>query len=270
MLKQIKQYLKEKGVKRPLQVVPSRMLYPFGIETQYSTAIVKLLRPMKVLVKEYLIPQITKWKNEYKKDDWSDDITTTIEGIEFRYFEQTNTEQLVLPYAEKTDKFNKKQFDKQTKSMIGINPLTAEPWLQSLEASWVRENVILIKSISTEYFKDIEGVVRRGVQSGTITKDIAEEIGARFKVSKNKAKLIARDQVCKYNGYLTKERSTDIGLTHFIWTNSNDGNRVRPQHRNATGYGGNKYSWKLGADGDFPGTPIQCRCVAINDYSIFF
>lgn len=253
---------------------PTPMLYPRGIEKQYTIALNKLITPLFQFTREFIFPQINNFKQQFeidtRRDNYSEDISAVIEGVQIQYATEVkvrNAEELATEFAIKTEGFNKNQFNRQVKSILGISPLMAEPWLIPLRDSWVKENVSLIRSISDTYFTQIEGIIRRGVESGISTRDIVKDLTYRFGVTRRRAKLIARDQIGKYNGNLTRNRSQDLGVTHFIWRTAKD-ERVRDIDSNNEG---KLFSWKKGdSQNTFPGGKVQCRCTAENDYSIFF
>jgi SPP1 gp7 family putative phage head morphogenesis protein len=80
----------------------------------------------------------------------------------------------------------------------------------------------------------------------------------QFDFTRNRARLIARDQVGKLYGQINAARQQAIGVTHFVWQTSND-ERVRDEHEERNG---KTYSYANPPDGELPGQPIQCRCVA--------
>jgi len=123
--------------------------------------------------------------------------------------------------------------------------------------SFAKENVALIKSIRVKSVTDIEGVIFRGVRSGRRSEDIAREIKKKYSVTNNRAKLIARDQVGKFNGQLTRLRQLDAGVRAFKWSTAAD-ERVRPRHAMLEG---RVFNWHEPPDVGFPGEPIQCRCI---------
>ncbi len=270
-----KQRMENAGITKPQKAVPTAMRHPAGIEREYAQELRKWIRPLRKLTVEILYPIITELKETYeietgKRDSYSDDIDNVMFRLETSWIDLNTTredpEQLAFSFAKKTEKHNKKSFDRQVKSITGINPIVAEPWLETVRDSFVAENVSLIKSIPEEYFRKVEGVVRRGVEAGRSTQSIRDRLQKQFNLSVNRANLIARDQIGKYNGQLTRERSTDLGLKKFVWVTAGDA-RVRTAHR---ALNGKSFTWKRGADGLFPGMDIQCRCIAENDFSDFF
>lgn len=143
---------------------------------------------------------------------------------------------------------------------IGVDPYRGEPWLVPLRDNWVAENTRLIKTIPDRYLGDVEGVIRRGVSQGLSSKDLAKQIQDRFKVSESRAKLIATDQIGKANSQLTEYRQKDLGVSAYIWQDSDDA-RVRPTH---AAMDGKKVEWSKppASTGGHAGQAIRCRCWA--------
>lgn len=127
----------------------------------------------------------------------------------------------------------------------------------------IGENVSLIKSISSEYFTDIEGMVMRSVSAGRDVGALAAEIEHTYGVTKRRAALISRDQNAKSTANVTRARQQQIGITRAIWVHSRGGRHPRPSHVAANG---RKYLIAEGCEIDgekiFPGTKINCKCVS--------
>lgn len=78
----------------------------------------------------------------------------------------------------------------------------------------------------------------------------------------NRASLIADDQTAKINSRLSKYRFELADVEEYEWSNSRD-EKVRKLHISINGI---IYRWDqpTGAEnGDIPGVPIRCRCVAL-------
>ncbi len=164
---------------------------------------------------------------------------------------------IVAKIAFQTQIFNKKQWQKITKAVFGVDVFYDEPWLQAEMLSFANTNVALIKSIRVKSVSDIERITYEGVRSGRRAEDIAVDIRKQYGVTRNRAKLIARDQVSKFNGQLTRLRQMDAGVNTFRWSTAGD-RRVRPQHDLLEG---RVFSWNDPPSIGFPGEPIQCRCI---------
>lgn len=199
----------------------------------------------------------------FKTDDFVDDIEASVENIRFRFGEVYSDEEIAIlteRFADRTEKFNAKELNKNFFKVLGINPITTDPFLRAESKLFTKQNVSLIKSIPEQYFTQIEGIVSRGAQQGILLKDLKKQVQSRFKVTENRAKLIARDQVSKFNGQLTKIRQEKAGIKKYIWSTSGD-ERVRDSH---AAKDGRTYSWDSPpADTGHPSEDINCRCVAI-------
>jgi SPP1 gp7 family putative phage head morphogenesis protein len=168
------------------------------------------------------------------------------------------------------------------KSLLGINPLMRDVGLAAREEVFRATNVALIQSIASQFFGEVEGIVGRGLVSGTRPETMGEQIAGRFGVSQTRGRLIARDQIAKVHGQLDSARQQDLGITRYRWLSAQD-ERVRPDAKaqargadpedEATSHrarDGKVYEWaNPPGDPDDPsvgGHPgfgsINCRCVA--------
>lgn len=134
----------------------------------------------------------------------------------------------------------------------------------AFEAS-LAENVGLIRSIPQQYLREVEGIVMRNYAAGRDVKSMAREIRGRFKVTSNRAWLIARDQSNKANSVVQKARMMELGITEAIWMHSYAGREPRPTHEAM-----NNKRYKI-AEGMYdsavkynvwPGSLINCRCLS--------
>lgn len=162
--------------------------------------------------------------------------------------------------------FNRRQFGQQMKIAIGIDPFVADPNLAAQIDAFVADNVALIKSLKADQLSRVEGIVLRGLRSGTRVETLRKEIQESFGISRRRAELIATDQVNKLNAELTRSRQQQVGITEYTWSTSRD-ERVRPGHRELQG---TVQKWskppitnpKTGGRAH-PGGDPRCRCQAI-------
>lgn len=128
------------------------------------------------------------------------------------------------------------------------------------------ENVSLIKSISSQYFTEVEGLVMRSASAGRDLGTMAKALEARYGVTKRRAALIAKDQNNKASANFTRVRQIEAGITHAKWRHSAGGKKPRPTHVKNNGklYDVTK-GWFDPAVNEwiFPGQLINCRCVSI-------
>lgn len=130
----------------------------------------------------------------------------------------------------------------------------------------VHANVSLIKSIPSQYFDQVEGIVMRGVQTGRDVGQVTKDLEGRLGVTKRRAAFIALDQNNKATAAFNKVRLTEVGITEAIWMHSGGGREPRPTHLKA-GREGTRYTisegWLDPAVGKHiqPGELIHCKCV---------
>lgn len=170
-------------------------------------------------------------------------------------------------------RWNGRKYDTKLGRALGLAPGTVapaertdaiDPDLESeILQSWIRENVALIKGASQEQIARITAATFRAQRAGTRAADLQTEISAILRAGDNRARLIARDQLGKFNGQVERLKQSDAGIDGFIWRDSND-ERVRPRHRVLDGQ---RFPWRRPPPEGVPGQPVQCRCQAEPDLS---
>lgn len=143
-----------------------------------------------------------------------------------------------------------------------------EPWLRESLKAFSENNVTLIKSNNIQFLDQSQELIYRSMQAGERHEAIASKLFSRqkdnlgrmsvYRKAETRAAVIARDQVSKLNGNLTRMRQENTGVRYYIWRTAGDG-RVRPAHRSLAN---KRYSWKKGAGGLHPGEDVMCRCYA--------
>lgn len=230
---------------------------------------------MRALVEGSTIPEIPQFLRYIGQDSAlsQDGLGTTIIRAFFRLLftrlflqlPDARTKSLVGIIGVAVDKHQKAQFTRQLRQSIGINVVGSETKVKPTLERFAKTNSKLIKSIKTDYIKQVEQVVTEAVVSGMRAETLEKSIRERGEVSESRAKLIARDQVGKLTGQLDKVRQQGLGLTGYIWQTVND-NRVRDLHESRQGV---SFSWddppRKTPDDGAPGEPINCRCYAEPD-----
>lgn len=156
-----------------------------------------------------------------------------------------------------------KQFLANAKRALGVDlsAVVREEDLEDLMATAAVRNASLIKGLSDETVKRIANTVTTAVLTGTPARVLRKTIAADFGISDRRAKVIARDQIAKYNSDLNRFRDLQAGINKYRWRTSQD-ERVRPLHRSLDGkiYA---YGEPTGAENGLPpGQPVLCRCIA--------
>ncbi|MBA2057336.1 minor capsid protein [Psychrobacter cryohalolentis] len=148
-----------------------------------------------------------------------------------------------------------------SKTGIDFSGLMSDEVLQEAVDEAVAANIALINSIPQQYLDRVEQAVMASLQAGTLNTTLADELLKIEGVTKNRAKLIARDQLGKINSRLSQIRQQSLGITHYFWSTSHD-ERVRDRHNR---WDGDRIAWDTPTMDGHPGQPIQCRCTAIPD-----
>lgn len=259
-----------------------RMLLPFAPERMYEKELNKQVSNLIRLTRENIYPILPRIEEEaellrpktdsIRLDDFSETIVKTIESTRIG-FERLFTDKTKARLAQDTafivSNFNRKQITKVLRKMLGVDVFFGDPSLEAETGAFVESNVSLIKSIDQRYFNEVQEIVFRGARQGLRHEEIKKQIISRFSVTRNRAKLIARDQINKFNGQLTQLRQQSVGVKKYIWRTSLD-ERVRgnpvgrfpgavPSHWDREG---KEFSWDKPPSDGHPGEPVQCRCYA--------
>lgn len=165
-------------------------------------------------------------------------------------------EDLAERFANRTSDHNRAQIQRQVKAALGIDPFIADRKLRSTLENFTVENVSLIKDIPEKVIADLEKSITRAFASGTLRQDLEEELTQKFGFAEDRARLIARDQIGKLNGQLSRQRNTELGCKRYIWRTMND-DRVRDEHDDREG---KVFFYDDPPEGGHPGDDVQCRC----------
>lgn len=143
-------------------------------------------------------------------------------------------------------------------SGLGIDAYRAEPWLDDMQSAWVSNNTDLIKSIPVQMNDRIKQLVKNAVVNGESASSLTDKIQAEYGNARNRAELIAIDQIQKGNAALAEQRQRDTGVTSYIWRGTMDA-RERATHKAREG---KTFEWDNPPPDGHPGQPVRCRCFA--------
>ncbi len=219
---------------------------------------------------------------EYILDVWSAIAQQVIESLQLEMTKDTNVAINFLDeIGQSTAHENLQAWHRITKQIVGVPGAAYQPWVSDYIASWVNTNTQLIKTLQANTIKNVELTINTAIKENRSIVNIKKElIEKNLAKSKSHAELLARDQVGKFNAELTKARQESIGVSIYIWNDSDD-DRVRPKHSvmdglycnwdDSTVYadtlqGALAGKWKsrssIGGVEKHPGMDYQCRCWA--------
>ncbi len=154
----------------------------------------------------------------------------------------------------------KKLLAKQSAASIGVDitPLLTDPKKAAQVEAFVHENVSLIKSLGSNTLDELEKLITRGFADGKRASALGAEIETRWGIAERHARLIARDQIGKLNGQITRSRHEELGIAQFRWITMKDP-KVRPRHQPMEA---KVFAYKgEGAPPFYPGQEVCCRCL---------
>ena len=271
----------KKVIKQPK--MPQVWRHPLADEVAYAVQIGRIVQEFTAIVNTELLRYPT-WarqdglKTDAFADDW-DKVMKALRDHQKKTFEQGDgaaTYAMVSNVGQNAADFNFKEWSKQLSALAGQPYFPAgEGWVSQTVGTWSDLNFELIRSLTDDYIKKVNTTVVNAVTEGTNYRDLTKQIMAvNQNMTRARAKLIARDQIGKLNGTLTKRRQSDAGVEDYTWKTAND-ERVRSRHKNMQG---KTCEWKdaskvksgtVWADrsattmpSGHPGYEIQCRCYA--------
>lgn len=243
---------------------PKQWRYPLGDEQDYLRALRTQAEAAILSVERHVIPVLDLVLRQ-------DDLRNTPEGDE-GWFESLRrafmdalgaaavadgkARGLAALVAQRVEKYNKEQFHRLLRRAYGVDVFKAEPGLARVLRPWEAENIGLIKSIPEQYLDTLHGRVVAAVRKGTSLREMTRQIRDTYHLPRNRAELIARDQIGKLNGDLTRYRQTNIGVEEYDWHGVMD-EREREEH---VAREGKRFRWDTPPPDGHPGHAIRCRC----------
>lgn len=266
---------------RPPARLP-RLLPPERLTVQYRRDLESIVKYTKEQIDKRIVPLLAGAVAHYarvRKDAAGDDfawfqtdLPTLAEELEKvriqvgEEYTQDEIKRLARLTGRSVAEWNEKQMNGQLRSIAEIDLFGNEPWLAREMGGFLSENVGLISSISDEYLGQVGKILATAIRSGQRADAIADELSDRYDVSLNRAKVISRDQIGKFNGQLTELRQKDLGIEGYTWRGVGDA-RERDTHvlLNNT-----KHTWDDPPMVGHPGEDILCRCWAEPDLAKFY
>lgn len=256
------------GRRRPRRRPARRQQFPRGERLAFQRAILEILAEVEERIARDILPSLERFADQQRQLDPStrldspiDEIQTLIEPLRSEILSGQFVARIRPPVGrmvEGVSTFNRRELNSIFENTLGVGLPPFEPFLADTLSAAASENVRRVTGLVTEQFDQLENTISSGFRRGLRHTEIAKTIEEQLGVTRNRARLIARDQVASLNGELTRQRQTNMGVTEYIWRTSGD-ERVRPSHEALEG---RRFRWDEPPDEGHPGEPINCRCVA--------
>lgn len=151
---------------------------------------------------------------------------------------------------------------------LTINSPLVPAALTDVVTASIAENVSLIKSIPSQYFKDVTGAVMRSITSGEGLYDLLPQIQKYEGITARRAELIAYDQTRKAYSSVNAAKLDRLGVKKFEWLHTGGSREPRESHMKMDGriftFANLQAEQEaLGIpkeDRGLPGYPVNCRC----------
>lgn len=204
--------------------------YPKIEEAKYKRLLLTYVRDIKSIVSANLLPKLNR-----RNDDIIDELAEIFDLLDTQIGLQTlivirQMDFLIRAISLTLIKRARSILPRSSKieEIIRINnPLSSE--IEETIKSTLLVNVSLIKSIPEKLLGDMRILIDLAYKEGWSITKLTEEINGKFEVSKNRARLIARDQIGKLSSSINKIEQLSLGITEYIWSTSHD-DRVRLTH----------------------------------------
>jgi SPP1 gp7 family putative phage head morphogenesis protein len=283
------------GIKRRKNVRIPEQRFPRRVQIQYAASLQKYQDMVNEWIEELVLTQLGVLVPErvdgfFRRDsaaigaspnntaisrfDIDDDVVDRVmQQLRGRLRLEVDLEPDINKAGQEVSAWQKREFDNQIQTASGapvagprlpaINIAASEPGLAAQLQEFLRSNTRLITKMTNNQLDEVETIIRNGRRRGLRVEVLRKQIADRMDITKNRAYLIARDQVNKLNGELNQMRQESVGIEEYVWRTSQD-ERVRPRHRELDG---TKQKWndppQLRADfSGHPGEDFQCRCFA--------
>lgn len=159
----------------------------------------------------------------------------------------------------------------QKQTGLGLSGLVADDAVKEAIDVAKEANIALINSIPQQYLDRLEQAVTNAIQIGASSP--LDEIDAAMddilRITKNRAKLIASDQLGKITVAISRAKQAALGITHYTWVTMRDRSvRGNPKATYRSFYSHYKrdnkvFAWNNPPPDGHPSFPINCRCLAI-------
>lgn len=270
MLNQLKPLIQQQSKSKRGRKAKAKPIRPSRkLELDYTRALLAIVDDMHTEVVKALMPLIEQPSigdgkrivNDGLFSDFKSAFSKTVDTIKAKVsgIAETLAKTVVSKQGQQSDSQLSDMILRQTG--IDFSGLMSDEALGDAFDEAVSANIALINSLPQQYLDRIEFAVMASLQAGTLNATLADDLLKIEGITKNRAKLIARDQLGKINSRLSQLRQQSLGITHYYWSTSLD-ERVRNKH---AGWEGDLIAWDNPPPDGHPGQAIQCRCTAIPD-----
>ena len=151
------------------------------LEASHAARVRTLLEPLREIVDEQLLPNLETFVSESqtRTDDATDIISAVFGRVRVAFaarFSKTLTERELERSADQVAAAGRDVHRRQLRTVLGVDPIQAEPWLERETNAFVAENASLITTLPDEAIADVEQMVFREGRRGASVTEIRRKI----------------------------------------------------------------------------------------------
>lgn len=252
--------------------------HPNGIEREYAAALkMKAVQPLKRAADKHVLSVLEAMKDEinrradsvhdprYHRDSLESNLrrlSKAFKSLRVDYagsISREDMKSLAREYGGNVEAYNDGRLTSEFGQVLGIDPTWNRREIERRLNEFAAENLNLITKMGPEVTQKLRDDLIEGFKKGQRWEELRSAARKKLGVGDYRAELIARDQVGKLHGDLTKMRNEQLGVDRYEWITMSD-ERVRDTHRVNNG---EVFEWSdPPARTGHPGNDIQCRCMA--------
>ena len=214
---------------------------PRAVELEYYKQLKQLANEMKKDINETILPILenVSLDSKYTKDVGVADLLSALNILQGKYSNIFSfASRVANSIVSRLLNMGNDKFRKTLESAYGVDVgrMINQNKLNDLVALQRRKQEVLIKSIPSQFFNQIEMIIQNGVSGNKTYKAIANEIkgisgiSSTFGKLDNRIKLIARQEVSVINESLNVARAKSADISLYTFQTSGD-ERVRESHQ---------------------------------------
>lgn len=249
------------------RVTKVRITYPKQPELQLAASLDSLFTTANDLIVSELEPKL------YLVSDRVDapiELESVIEGLRIRLVQLlrgSDVEDQIRASGNNVDQHVRKELAR----LIAIAPEVGGLSMQAFIDQFTQQSLAQLQGILSSQLDLIREILNASANEGLRVEEISNRLQQQLGLGKDRAILLARDQVGSLNGDIQQHRQQNIGITHYHWDSSLD-EKVRLDHRILQG---TRQSWahppvtdRRSGKRNHPGKDILCRCQAIPEVAL--
>jgi hypothetical protein len=207
--------------------------FPNSIFLKYRAFLLALLTDFSKQVDSQVLPLLDRYAVRVDEEQLANDPTEEIETALALYLLLQNARitRGISDQANLLERRSLEQFNALIEKQIELGQGgTTTASRQALIDAWKKENERLVRSMLSDEKETLLGLISRGLLTGESVSKLKKKIKEGLKRARNKAQLIAVNEIGNLSGGLDRLNALASGFNLYVWNTRLD-ERVRAGHR---------------------------------------